>query len=197
MLKLLWFICFFNGYYSKSTLLLKIITWLHSLLWFKHKSTSPPPFPPPSEQQVFARISFIVHLFTTTRPNFFLLQPEGVIYNMRFIGDSTQLNSHAPGLLWGGGQGGAPFNQYWVHSVLICPLVKALKAALSVELMCSLGITACRYCSHSNCAVAAVMAERDSGWKSNFSSPARGQPLPFPSYDLVGGEVGKKYVFST
>lgn len=39
MLKLLWFICFFNGYCSKSTSLLKIITWLHSLFWFKHKST--------------------------------------------------------------------------------------------------------------------------------------------------------------
>lgn len=38
MLKLLWFICFFNDSCSKLTSLLKIITWMLSLLWSKHKS---------------------------------------------------------------------------------------------------------------------------------------------------------------
>lgn len=54
MLKLLWFICFFNDSCSKLISLLKIITWMHSLLRSKHKS-------PLTVQQLplFVRILFL------------------------------------------------------------------------------------------------------------------------------------------
>ena len=64
---------------------------------------------------------------------------------------------------------------------------EALKADLSIELLHFSHVAACRYYSHSNWAVVAVVIDRDSGLESNFSSAPRGRPSPhFQSYDLVG-----------
>lgn len=118
MLKLLWFICVsLTVTVANVTSLLKIITWLHSLLWFQRKSATL------LEQQLLIRLSFIMYTPTTTRPNFFSLPPKGVIYiNPAVPIDSThffgnRLNSYAPwSLQRRKGQGGVPFNQYRGHS---------------------------------------------------------------------------------